>query len=188
MSKGKFISIVILLVISLLAILFFQFNWISDINKLNSDRFDKDIKDVLFDVNRRLEEKEIINLTKDNLQAQFKINRSTESGQIELIESTFIKKTIDEDDNVVIRGDDGKWVQTGEKISQRSPDILQDSLKISDLEQQDRMNDASAGIIADPHSMVGGSVYRRFKKPRYKKKYTYVPYATLTIHRWNRDV
>jgi|TARA_B110000881_G_scaffold201183_1_gene200048 two-component system phosphate regulon sensor histidine kinase PhoR len=98
MSKGKFISIVILLVISLLAILFFQFNWISDINKLNSDRFDKDIKDVLFDVNRRLEEKEIINLTKDNLQAQFKINRSTESGQIELIESTFIKKTIDEDD------------------------------------------------------------------------------------------
>jgi hypothetical protein len=79
-------------------------------------------------------------------------------------------KTIDEDDNVVIRGDDGKWVQTGEKISQRSPDILQDSLKISDLEQQDRMNDASAGIIADPHSMVGGSVYRRFKKPRYKKK------------------
>ena len=98
MSKGKFISIVILLVISLVAILVFQFNWISDINKLNSDRYDKDIKDVLFDVNRRLEEKEIIKLTKDNLQAQFKINRSTESGQIELIESTFIKKTIDEDD------------------------------------------------------------------------------------------
>ena len=97
MSKGKFISIIFLLVISLLAILFFQFNWISDINKLNSERFDKDIKDVLVDVNKRLEEKEIINLTKDNLQAQFKINRSTESGQIELIESTFIKKTIDEE-------------------------------------------------------------------------------------------
>ncbi len=96
MSKGKFISIIVLLVTSLLAILYFQFNWILDINELNEDRFNKNVQDALFYVNRRLEEKEIINLTKDNLQAQFKINRSTESGQIELIENTFSKKTIDE--------------------------------------------------------------------------------------------
>jgi hypothetical protein len=80
MSKGKFISIIVLLVTSLLAILYFQFNWILDINELNEDRFNKNVQDALFNVNRRLEEKEIINLTKDNLQAQFKINRSTESG------------------------------------------------------------------------------------------------------------
>ena len=96
MSKGKFISIIVLLVTSLLAILYFQFNWILDINELNEDRFNKNVQDALFNVNRRLEEKEIINLTKDNLQVQFKINRSTESGKIELIESTFSKKTIDE--------------------------------------------------------------------------------------------
>ena len=96
MSKGKFISIIVLLVTSLLAILYFQFNWILDINELNEDRFNKNVQDALFNVNRRLEEKEIINLTKDNLQAQFKINRSTESGKIELIENTFSKKTIDE--------------------------------------------------------------------------------------------
>ena len=96
MSKGKFISIIVLLVTSLLAILYFQFNWILDINELNEDRFNKNVQDALFNVNRRLEEKEIINLTKDNLQAQFKINRSTESGQIEIIENTFSKKTIDE--------------------------------------------------------------------------------------------
>ena len=96
MSKGKFISIIVLLVTSLLAILYFQFNWILDINELNEDRFNKNVQDALFNVNRRLEEKEIINLTRDNLQAQFKINRSTESGKIELIESTFSKKTIDE--------------------------------------------------------------------------------------------
>ncbi|MEO2085344.1 MAG: HAMP domain-containing sensor histidine kinase, partial [Marinoscillum sp.] len=83
-------------VTSLLAILYFQFNWILDINELNEDRFNKNVQDALFYVNRRLEEKEIINLTKDNLQAQFKINRSTENGQIELIENTFSKKTIDE--------------------------------------------------------------------------------------------
>ena len=96
MSKGKFISIIVLLVTSLLAILYFQFNWILDINELNEDRFNKNVQDALFNVNRRLEEKEIINLTKDNLQAQFKINRSNESGQIEIIENTFSKRTIDE--------------------------------------------------------------------------------------------
>ena len=60
MSKGKFISIIVLLVTSLLAILYFQFNWILDINELNEDRFNKNVQDALFNVNRRLEEKEIM--------------------------------------------------------------------------------------------------------------------------------
>ena len=95
MNRKNFILIIFLLVISLVSILFVQFNWISDLNRLNEDRFRKDIQQVLFMINERLEEKEIINLTKDNLQATFKIKRSTESGDIELIESTFNKKTLD---------------------------------------------------------------------------------------------
>ena len=91
----NFIVIIVLLVISLVSILFVQFNWIADLNRLNEDRFKKDIQHVLYMINERLEEKEIINLTKDNLQATFKIKRSTEGGDIELIESTFNKKTLD---------------------------------------------------------------------------------------------
>ena len=87
-----------LLAISLASILLVQFNWISDLNRLNEDRFKKDIQDVLYIVNQRLEEKEIINLTKDNLQATFKVRRSNNVGGIELIESTFNKKTINEDE------------------------------------------------------------------------------------------
>ena len=98
MNRKNFIVIIVLLVISLVSILFVQFNWIADLNRLNEDRFKKDIQHVLYMINERLEEKEIINLTKDNLQATFKIKRSTESGDIELIESTFNKKTLDSSD------------------------------------------------------------------------------------------
>ena len=80
MNRKNFILIIFLLVISLVSILFVQFNWISDLNRLNEDRFRKDIQQVLFMINERLEEKEIINLTKDNLQATFKIKRSTRYG------------------------------------------------------------------------------------------------------------
>ena len=95
MTKKNFIAIILLLAISLASILYVQFNWISDLNQLNEDRFKKDVQDVLYVINQRLEEKEIINLTKDNLQAKFKIRRSNEMGGIELIESTFNKKTIE---------------------------------------------------------------------------------------------
>ena len=95
---NNFIVIIMLLAISLASILLFQFNWISDLNRLNEDRFKKDIQDVLYIVNQRLEEKEIINLTKDNLQATFKVRRSNNDGVIELIESTFNKKTINDNE------------------------------------------------------------------------------------------
>ena len=100
MNRKNFIIIIVLLVISLVSILFVQFNWITDLNRLNEDRFRKDIQHVLLMINERLEEKEIINLTKDNLQATFKIRRSNESGDIELIESTFNKKTLDSSVNL----------------------------------------------------------------------------------------
>ena len=99
MTKKNFIAIILLLAISLASILYVQFNWISDLNQLNEDRFKKDVQDVLYVINQRLEEKEIINLTKDNLQAKFKIRRSNEMGGIELIESTFNKKTITSDES-----------------------------------------------------------------------------------------
>ena len=95
MNKKNFLLIIILLAVSLVSILFVQFNWISDLNKLNEDRFKQDIQNILFMVNERLEEQEIIALTRDNLQATFKIRRSIESGDFELIESSFNKKTLD---------------------------------------------------------------------------------------------
>ena len=95
MNKKNFLLIIILLAVSLVSILFVQFNWISDLNKLNEDRFKQDIQNVLFMVNERLEEQEIIALTRDNLQATFKVRRGIESGDFELIESSFNKKTLD---------------------------------------------------------------------------------------------
>lgn len=95
MNKRNFTLIIILLILSLVSILFVQFNWISDLNRLNEDRFKQDIQHVLYMINERLEEKEIINLTKDNLEATLRIRRSNDMGGIELIESTFNKETID---------------------------------------------------------------------------------------------
>ena len=95
MNRKNFLLIIILLAISLVSILFLQFNWISDLNKLNEDRFNQDVQHVLYMVNERLEEQEILALTRDNLQATFRIRRGVESGNFELIESTFNKKTLD---------------------------------------------------------------------------------------------
>ncbi len=94
MDKNKFLLIVILTVVSMVSILLVQFSWISQINELNNERFEKDINDVLFTVNQKLEEREILNLTRENLEAKFKISRSNETGGVELIESIFSKKTI----------------------------------------------------------------------------------------------
>lgn len=98
MDKNKFLLIVILTVVSMVSILLVQFSWISQINELNNERFEKDINDVLFTVNQKLEEREILNLTRENLEAKFKISRSNETGGVELIESIFSKKTIQDDE------------------------------------------------------------------------------------------
>ena len=94
MDKNKFLLIVILTVVSMVSILLVQFYWISQINELNNERFEKDINDVLFTVNQKLEEREILILTRENLEAKFKISRSNETGGVELIESIFSKRTI----------------------------------------------------------------------------------------------
>ena len=94
MDKNKFLLIVILTAVSMVSILLVQFSWISQINELNNERFEKDINDVLFTVNQKLEEREILILTRENLEAKFKISRSNETGGVELIESIFSKKTI----------------------------------------------------------------------------------------------
>ena len=98
MDKNKFLLIVILTVVSMVSILLVQFSWISQINELNNERFEKDINDVFFTVNQKLEEREILILTRENLEAKFKISRSNETGGVELIESIFSKKTIQDDE------------------------------------------------------------------------------------------
>ena len=98
MDKNKFLLIVILTVVSMVSILLVQFSWISQINELNNERFEKDINDVLFTVNQKLEEREILILTRENLEAKFKISRSNETGGVELIESIFSKRTIQDDE------------------------------------------------------------------------------------------
>jgi hypothetical protein len=70
--------------------------------------------------------------------------------------------TIDENENVVICGRDGKWVKTGEKLSPRPADVLQDSLRVPDLIQQNSLQNMREQLDLDPHSLINTSVYRRF--------------------------
>ena len=123
-----------LLAISLASILLFQFNWISDLNRLNEDRFKKDIQDVLYIVNQRLEEKEIINLTKDNLQATFKVRRSNNDGGIELIESTFNKKTIKDNEITTTDGSLQFDIESGDNNQIDNKSGINASIMIEDLD------------------------------------------------------
>ncbi len=134
MNRKNFIVIIILLVVSLVSILFVQFNWISDLNRLNEDRFRKDIQQVLFMINERLEEKEIINLTKDNLQATFKIRRSNESGDIELIESTFNKKTLDSSASLNSNNSLQFDIESGDTDNSEINSNVNASIQIEDLQ------------------------------------------------------
>ena len=123
-----------LLAISLASILLVQFNWISDLNRLNEDRFKKDIQDVLYIVNQRLEEKEIINLTKDNLQATFKVRRSNNDGGIELIESTFNKKTIKDNEITTTDGSLQFDIESGDNNQIDNKSGINASIMIEDLD------------------------------------------------------
>ncbi len=134
MNRKNFIIIIVLLVISLVSILFVQFNWITDLNRLNEDRFRKDIQHVLLMINERLEEKEIINLTKDNLQATFKIRRSNESGDIELIESTFNKKTLDSSVNLSSENSLQFNIESGDSDNSKINSNVNASIQIEDLQ------------------------------------------------------
>ena len=95
MKKQPIVLINLILFISLLGIIIFQFSWINQIVKLNDESFKKEIQEILSIVSVRLEEKEIYELTKDNLQSKINIKRSNQDGQIELIESSFVKKILD---------------------------------------------------------------------------------------------
>ena len=134
MTKNNFIIIIMLLAISLASILLVQFNWISDLNRLNEDRFKKDIQDVLYIINQRLEEKEIINLTKDNLQATFKVRRSNNDGGIELIESTFNKKTIDDNEITSTNGSLQFDIESGDNNQIDNNSGINASIMIEDLD------------------------------------------------------
>ena len=134
MNKKNFILIIALLVLSLVSILFVQFNWISDLNRLNEDRFKQDIQHVLYMINERLEENEIINLTKDNLEATLKIRRSNDKGGIELIESTFNKETIDSSKFISSKNSFQFDIESGNKDDSDINSNINASIQIEDMD------------------------------------------------------
>ena len=134
MNKRNFTIIIALLILSLVSILFVQFNWISDLNRLNEDRFKQDVQHVLYMINERLEEKEIINLTKDNLEATLKIRRSNDRGGIELIESTFNKETIDSSKFISSKNSFQFDIESGDSEDTDINSNINASIQIEDME------------------------------------------------------
>ena len=134
MNKRNFTIIIALLILSLVSILFVQFNWISDLNRLNEDRFKQDVQHVLYMINERLEEKEIINLTKDNLEATLKIRRSNDRGGIELIESTFNKETIDSSKFISSKNSFQFDIESGESDDTDINSNINASIQIEDMD------------------------------------------------------
>ena len=134
MNKRNFTIIIALLILSLVSILFVQFNWISDLNRLNEDRFKQDVQHVLYMINERLEEKEIINLTKDNLEATLKIRRSNDRGGIELIESTFNKETIDSSKFISSKNSFQFDIESGDREDTDINSNINASIQIEDME------------------------------------------------------
>ena len=134
MNKRNFTVIIALLILSLVSILFVQFNWISDLNRLNEDRFKQDVQHVLYMINERLEEKEIINLTKDNLEATLKIRRSNDRGGIELIESTFNKETIDSSKFISSKNSFQFDIESGDRDDTDINSNINASIQIEDMD------------------------------------------------------
>ena len=134
MNKRNFTIIIALLILSLVSILFVQFNWISDLNRLNEDRFKQDVQHVLYMIDERLEEKEIINLTKDNLEATLKIRRSNDRGGIELIESTFNKETIDSSKFISSKNSFQFDIESGDRDDTDINSNINASIQIEDME------------------------------------------------------
>ncbi len=134
MNKRNFTLIIALMILSLVSILFVQFNWISDLNRLNEYRFKQDIQHVLYMINERLEEKEIINLTKDNLEATLRIRRSNDRGGIELIESTFNKETFDSSKFISSKNSFQFDIESGDRENSDMKSNINASIQIEDMD------------------------------------------------------
>tara|TARA_B100001758_G_scaffold83743_1_gene71209 strand:- start:9796 stop:11193 length:1398 start_codon:yes stop_codon:yes gene_type:complete len=85
-------------------------------------------------INERLEEKEIINLTKDNLEATLKIRRSNDRGGIELIESTFNKETIDSSKFISSKNSFQFDIESGDRDDTDINSNINASIQIEDME------------------------------------------------------
>ena len=85
-------------------------------------------------INERLEEKEIINLTKDNLEATLKIRRSNDKGVIELIESTFNKETIDSSKFISSKNSFQFDIESGDRDDTDINSNINASIQIEDME------------------------------------------------------
>lgn len=74
MSKQKIIYIIVAMSVALLGLLGLQFYWINNAIKITEDRFKHNIHDVLEAVSRRLENREILYATRENIEKSRKQN------------------------------------------------------------------------------------------------------------------
>ncbi len=74
MSKQKIIYIIVAMSVALLGLLGLQFYWINNAIKITEDRFKHNIHDILEAVSRRLENREILYATRENIEKSRKQN------------------------------------------------------------------------------------------------------------------
>lgn len=100
MNKNAIRWIIVLMSISLISLVMFQFYWIDGVIKNNKALFKRDVQEALTHVVNMLEKQEALHLAVDNFHTQFvwKTHSSDRPGEIELIESTFEKKVVEIND------------------------------------------------------------------------------------------
>ncbi len=98
MSIQKIRWIIGLMSFALLGLIYFQFYWIDSVLKANEERFKSDVREALRVVTLKLEKQEVLDVTFDNLKTTFQWQRTNDSREIELIESTFEKRILNASD------------------------------------------------------------------------------------------
>ena len=100
MNKSAIRWIIVLMSVSLIGLLTFQFYWIDGVIKNNKELFKRDVQDALSHVVDMLEKQEVLHFAEDNFYTQFvlKSHSSDNPGQLELIESTFEKRIVEIED------------------------------------------------------------------------------------------
>lgn len=81
----------------MLGLIYFQYYWIKSVLEANEERFQKDVREALVAVSTKLEKKEVLDVTFDNLSSRFKWQIATGDREVEMIESTFEKRIVDLD-------------------------------------------------------------------------------------------
>lgn len=97
MNKVAIRWIIILMSVSLIGLVTFQFYWMGGIIKNNKELFKQKVHDALSHVVNMLEKQEMLHIAENNFQTQFvwKNHLSNHPGKFELIESTLKKKIVE---------------------------------------------------------------------------------------------